>query len=300
MSTKLIALWHRSLARLRAVNRVALQWRLLLLWLLATLLPTALLAVPVWQVLSAQLDQTINTAQWASQLNGSTLIDLIGRLMENRAALSNAGLGALVVMLLLSPLVSGAVATAHRADKPLPLSALLGGAGHHYGRMGRMLLWAVVPLGLAGALASGASALADKYEAIAVLESRADLVTGAASLVAVLLVLLAHLTLDSGRAQLAAYPKRTSAIKAWWRGCKMVKAQFVSALLYFLGLTAVGLALAAAITALRIALPHLGAGWFVVGIVLSELAVVAVGWMRIARLSALIDLSHRHRAATTG
>ncbi len=296
MSTQAISLWQRSLTRLHEVNRVALQWRLLLLWAVAILLPTALLAVPFWQALSALLDQTVSSAQWAQQLNGLVLIDVIGRLMENRAALANAGLAALLLTLLLSPLVNGAVVAAHRANKPLPFAALLAGAGHTYGRMVRMLLWGIVPLGIAGGISTGVSELAKKYEAIAILEANADLATHAAAVIGLVLLLLAQLTLDCGRAQLAAYPKRTSAIKAWWRGCRLLKAQFGSALVYFLSLTALGLVLAAAITALRIALPQLGVGWFVLGVVLTELAVIAVGWMRIARLVALIDLSHRHRA----
>ena len=287
---------HRARARLHQVNRVALQWRLLLLWVVASLVPTALLALPVWRILASQLDHSVNAARWATQLDGIVLGDLIGKLTENAEALSNAGIAALLVTLLLSPLLNGAVVAASRSQKPLPFSGLIAGAAQDYGRMLRMLLWAIVPLGIAAGLAAGGEGLAKKYAARAILEADANLVSNAILVVSAVLLLLAHLTADSGRAQLARYPKRTSAVKAWWRGCKLIKANLGASLRYFGGITVLGLAVALGVTALRVALPQLGLAWFALGLVLAQLAVLAIGWMRIARLVALIDLAHRTRA----
>jgi hypothetical protein len=136
-----------------------------------------------------------------------------------------------------------------------------------------------------------------KFADKAVLESDVTLYSRVVLVVTALVFLLIHLTVDGGRAQLAIYPGRTSAVKAWWRACKMVKARFLPTLGFYVGFTLVGIVLAVAITALRVALPQLGAFWFLVGVLLAELAVVVLGWMRITRLVALVDLAQARRDA---
>lgn len=281
----------------RHANRVALQWRLLLLWTVATLVPTALLAWPFWATLAAQLDRSLYAAQWAKQLDAMVVADLGSKLMENATALSQAGLTAVVLTLLVSPLLNGAIVAAARATEPLKLVPLLQKGLQDYGRMARMLVWALVLLGLAGAASSGLFHLAGNYADKAILESNALLASRAALIVTALVFLLVHLSVDAGRAQLAIYPGRTSAVKAWWRACKMVKARFLGTLGFYVGFTLAGALLTVAITALRIAVPQLGALWFTLGLVLTELAVLAIGWMRITRLVALVDVAQTRRNA---
>ena len=281
----------------RHATQVALQWRLLLLWAAATLVPTALLAWPFWATLAGQLDRSLYAAQWAKQLDAMVVADLGSKLMENAAALSQAGLTALVLTLLLSPLLNGAIVAAARAKEPLKFVPLLQKGLQDYGRMARMLVWTLVLLGLAGAASSGLFHLAGDYADKAILESNATLASRAALIVTALVFLLVHLSVDAGRAQLAIYPGRTSAVKAWWRACKMVKARFWGTLGFYAGFTLAGGVLAVAITALRVALPQLGAFWFILGVVLAELAVLAIGWMRITRLVALVDLAQARRNA---
>src|SRR6185437_12591045 len=51
-----------GIAAARGAGRRALQWRLLLLWIAALLIPTAMLTMPLWQIFSEQLDHTIHAA----------------------------------------------------------------------------------------------------------------------------------------------------------------------------------------------------------------------------------------------
>ena len=277
----------------RYATRGALQWRLLLLWAVAMLLPTLLMVWPFWQTLSGQLDYNLHSAAWARQLDATVIADLMGKLTESGAAISQAGLLGVILTLLLSPWFTAAVTGAARAERPPGLVKLIQLGMQDYGRMARMLLWAVVPLGLMGALAAGGFAMVDKMAKKAVLESDFEWLSLAVTILAAVLMLLAHLTLDAGRAQLAVYPRRTSAVKAWWRGCKLIKARWAASIGFYLAITVVGVGVALAITALRIALPQLGVVWLALGLMLAELAVLAVGWVRIARLLALIDLSQR-------
>ncbi len=285
---------------LRFANRVALQWRLLLLWTLAMLLPAALMVWPFWATMAGLLDSSIHAAQWAQQLDAIVLADLISKLGENSGSVAQAGMLGLALTLLLSPLLAGAIAGAASAaagQSPLKFKELVLAGAQRYGRMFRMLLWGVVPLGLAGAVIGGGMAGVKHYAESAILYSDVELLTNLVLAVGAIVFLLAHLTLDAGRAQLAVYPSRTSAVKAWWRGCKGIRARFWFSFLAFAGFTVVGLALALAITALRVALPQLGFAWLALGLVLAQAAVVVIGWMRIARLVTLIDIAQGRRNA---
>ena len=286
---------HSGVAR--HANAVALQWRLLLLWTSAMLIPTALLAWPFWATLAAQLDKSLYSAQWAKQLDAVVLADLASKLMDNAATLSQAGLTALVLTLLVSPLLNGAIVAAARAPQPLKIVVLLQKGLQDYGRMARMWVWALVLMGAAGAASNGLFHLVGNYADKAILESDATLLSRVVLVLTALVFLVIHLTVDAGRAQLAVYPGRTSAVKAWWRACKMVKARFLPTLGFYVGFTLTGIVLAVAITALRVALPQLGALWFSLGVLLAELAVLALGWMRITRLVALVDLAQARRNA---
>ena len=53
--------------------RTAVQWRLLLLWLLIMLIPVALVALPLWRMLSGLLDASVHSAQWASGFRSSAM-----------------------------------------------------------------------------------------------------------------------------------------------------------------------------------------------------------------------------------
>ncbi|MTV55447.1 hypothetical protein, partial [Pseudoduganella buxea] len=183
--------------------RAALQWRLLLLWAACVLLPTLLVAFPVHGLLAGQLDHAVGAPALARALDLLALGDLAAVAERESGALGTAGLVAIVLMLALSPLLTGAIVTAARAPTLLAMRPLLAGALAEYPRMARMLCWAAVPLGLAALAGSHLLELAGTHAKTVVLYADARRWSVAAGLAAAVLVLLANLTLDAGRAALA-------------------------------------------------------------------------------------------------
>lgn len=279
------------IATLRESGRQALQWRLLLLWVLVLLVPTAILALPFWMNLSVALDHSLYAAQWSRQLDAVVVGDVMSRLMENGMAMGQAGFMAMALTLLLSPFLTGMVITSARAQTVPGFANLIQGGVREYGRHLRMLVWAVVPLGLAIALGSIGTHWAANSADKAILESAVALHKHLALGVMGLLLLLAHASVDAGRAQFALFSKRGSAIKAWWRGLKTLRHNLLPMLGGYLVFTFVGLLLAAVLTALRLAMPQLGAFWMVLGLLLAQVVIAILAWMRIARLLTLIAQS---------
>ncbi|MCC7701369.1 hypothetical protein IGS59_03890 [Janthinobacterium sp. GW460P] len=271
-------------------SRAALQWRLLLLWAGLLLIPTIVAVIPVWRTLGASLDHAVHAAALAQRLDLMTVADLAANAIRNGAAISQAAIAGVVLALLLSPLLSGLVVTAARAPAPLGFAALLTGAFSEYGRMLRMLLWSIVPLGVALAIGAGALKLADRHAATAILEADADLARHLALLLTGVLFLLACATLDAGRAALAVDRRRTSAVKAWWRGLGMLRRRPLVCLAIYFGITVLGLALYALLGVARLNLAGPGPLALAAGLLATQLAALALAWMRSARLFALIGV----------
>lgn len=280
---------YRAATAVRAA-RAALQWRLLLLWAIVLLVPTALSALPVWQLLSNSMDYSVHAAQLATSLDLSSIADLSA--MSGR---SGAGVGfgsqlALILTLLLSPLLAGMTIHAARAPQAPGFGALVMGGMQEYLRLLRMLVWALVPMGLAGGLAALGFVAARKYAAAAVLESSAGHAWLAATCLAALLFVIADASLDAGRAVLASDRRRRSAVKAWWAGLKLLRKRTLATLGTYFVITLIGLAIAAAFAIARLNVPALGIGGFIAAFVLTQLAVVSLAWMRSARLFAMLEL----------
>jgi hypothetical protein len=300
--------------------RAALQWRLLLLWAGCLLAPAALMALPMWRLLAGSFDHSVHAAALALDVDLTALADLVANYGRSGAAFPLAAFVALVLTLLLSPLLSGmamsamntlgagtvaprgamnplstigTMATAGSA-RPLGFRALLAGGLREYPRMARMLIVALVPLGLAAALGGWAMRAAGSYGETATLQSSSDAARMVALLLLLLLLALAHSTLDAGRAALALDRHRRSAFLAWWHGCKLVMRRPRAALLtlaLYLAITLTGLALAALLSVARVHLPPIKAAGFIGGFVLTQLIVMVLAWMRTARLFAMIELA---------
>ena len=271
--------------------RAALQWRLLLWWAVLLLLPTVVAALPVWELLSASLDHSVYAARLAERLDMIAYADIMHAAREHYAPALGAGGGvALVLTLLLSPLLAGMALAAARAPQPLASGALLAAGAQAWPRMARMLAWSVVPLGVAGLVGSAAHHLAGQIAETAVLETDAERASHLALLATVVLLVLAHATVDIGRAMLAADRRRTSAIGAWWRGCGQLARRPLALLGTYLGITAAGLVVAALLAFARVHVPALGLVGTAGAVVLAQLVVLVLGWMRMARLFALTAL----------
>jgi hypothetical protein len=271
--------------------RASLQWRLLLWWAVLLLLPTVVAALPMWELLSASLDHSVYAARLAERLDMIAYADILHGAREQYAPALGAGsLVALVLTLLLSPLLAGMALAAARAPAPLGSGALLATGAQAYPRMARMLAWSVVPLGVAGLVGSSAHHLAGQIAETALLESDAERAAHLATLAAVVLLLLAHATVDIGRAMLAADRRRTSVIGAWWQGCGQLARRPLALLGTYLAVTAAGLVIAALLAFARVHVPALGTVGTAGAVVLAQLVVLVLGWMRMARLFALTAL----------
>jgi hypothetical protein len=271
--------------------RGALQWRMLTLWILLMLVPTAILALPMFSMLSTHLDHSVRAAEIARQMDMTVVSDLMWAHGRNAMAFSHAGLVALVATLLISPLLSGMAATAARAPSVPGFGALLSGATTEYPRMLRMLVWSAVPLGLAAAIGGAAMDAASDYTRTVVVEADADLANWAAMAAMGLLLALAHASVDAGRAALTIERRRTSAVKAWFAGCKLLFQRPLATFgVYFL-ISAVGLAVAAALAVGRLNVAGYNLAGFIGALLLVQLTVAVIGWMRSARLFALVELA---------
>ncbi len=276
---------------LRAALRPALQWRLMLLWLLGLLLPALVASLPVWRMFGAAFDHSVQAGVLAQRLDLAAITDLASLHPQHAAALGGGGLVAVVLTLLLSPLLTGAAISAARAPAPLGFAALAAGGVREYGRLLRTLVWAIVPLGLAAFLGGIGAGAASDHAAGAVLESSASNAQLGATVVMAILLLLAHATLDAGRAQLALDRRRRSAVLAWVAGLKLLVRRPLATLGVYFGVTIVGFGLAGLLAVARINVPALGLGSLLGGFALAQLAVLVLAWMRCARLFGLMELA---------
>jgi hypothetical protein len=281
-----------GLRPLLGASRAALQWRLLLWWALLLLLPTFAAALPVWQMLAANLDHSVYAAQLASKLDMLAIADLATSAREHyAAAMGSGGIVALALTLLLSPLLAGMTIHAARATRRPGFMDLLAGGAHEYARMFRMLLWSVVPLAIAAFVSGVAFKVAGKSLDNAILESDAEHATHIAMVVAALAFALMHASIDAGRALLANERRRRSAIVAWWGGVKVLLHRPFSVLGVYLAITGAGLLLSGLLALARLQVPALGTGGTIGAVLLTQLAVLVLGWMRSARLFALMALT---------
>lgn len=269
----------------------ALQWRLLLLWALGLLLPTAIVALPVWRSLAAQFDHSLQVERIASAFEPMAMFGAIGNISESGAWFGGAGITALVLTLLLSPWLSGMVVASIRTGYPLGFTGLIGGGAREYGRMLRTLLWSLLPLGIAFGIGAAAMGMADRSTADAILSADVDRARNIALVVAAVLFVVAHASVEAGRGVIASDPARRSAVRAWGRGFMLMLRRPVATLLVYLGTMLVGYGLALGFGLLRVQAS--GSGWLalLLGLLLTQLLVASIAWGRSARLYAMADLA---------
>jgi hypothetical protein len=278
----------RALAQVMEAPR---HWRLLVLWFGGLLLPTALVAFPLWQALGQQLDHSVHAAEWAQRFDLMAFGDVLGNTRRTGFSMENSFLLGLLFSLLLSPLLTGMVISTARARRSLGFVALFEGGFTEYGRMFRMLLWAALPLGAAAGLGSFLVKLAGRRAELAILESEADGYTRLAWLAMGLLLMVAHATVEAGRVQFAVDGQVRSVIRAWWRGTKLVFKRPVVTLGLYLIVTVLGFGVASLLGALRIRMPHASGMGFLGGFLVTQLLVMGTGWTRSARLLALAEVA---------
>jgi hypothetical protein len=268
----------------------AMQWRLLLLWVLLLLLPTAVVSLPFWRALSGALDHSIHAQAWATRFSATMVGDVMSTLHVSSWFNGLALLGMLLTLLLM-PFLNGMVVGAGRAGRTLGFSHLLQCGIVEYGRMFRLMLWSIVPYAVMGGLIGVALHMADGVSDKAVLESEADRASHLAMFVAGVLFVLAQAIVESGRAAFVADTGLRSATRAFGRGFMQLLRRPFSTLTSYVLISVIGYAIALALGVGRIHTPAVGFTGLVLAVLLAQLVVLVIGWVRVARLFALAEVA---------
>lgn len=266
----------------------ALQWRVMLIWIVLMALPTAIVTWPVGHALGALLDHSVHASALAQKFHGLLMGDALHSIMHHNGAVIGASesLG-VIITLLLSPFLTGVVVTAVQAPRHPRLGELMHGGLAQYWRMLRLMLWSLVPYIIAVVIAAIAFGAAHGYAAKALLESEADNAALVAKIITIVVLVLAHAMMESSRAQVAADDHLRSATRAFGRGISMLARRPLATLGLYLGTSIVGYVLAGLLGMLRIRTDATGVFGFIAAIVLAQLIVVILAWQRTARISAL-------------
>ena len=271
----------------------AARWRLLVLFAVATAPPALLGVAPLALFLDASLAHVPGGGGLASRFDASLVPDLARRAQEHgtAGALAAALAGALAVALVLSPWLTGAALAEVTSPVRLGGRALLTGAGGFFGRLVRLALVSALPLGLAAGLSALARHGAERAIAAAVTETAAIAQRRGGLAISAVLLLAALLTLDAGRAVLAARPARRSAFLAWASGTWLLLRRPLTVVPAGLLGTGLGLAAAFGFTALRTRLPAGPTPAMIASLLLASLAAISLAFGRSVRLGLLAAIA---------
>ena len=271
--------------------RGALQWRLWLLWIGASLGCALIAALPTWNWLAEALNHSVQARAIANGEAPTLLLDLLLSRNAPHGVLGESTMIGAILMLLLSPLLAGATLTAIRSRSRPGFGDLLRGALSEYGPLLRMLLWSAIPLGLALLVMSVIIGANESAHEDAIVGAGLDTGRTVAFVVGGVLFVLAHASLEAGRGWLAADGRLRSALKAWWRGLKLLCRRPVAVLLAWLATTLLGLALALLFAWLRQFAGGAGLGGFLLAMLLGCGIAAGLACGRIARLYAMAALA---------
>jgi hypothetical protein len=269
----------------------AMQWRLLLVWLVLLLIPTLVVTLPVWGSLSDLLDHSVHADAWARQFDAMMAGDVVRLALNNIGGLEAAAIAGTVVTLLLSPWLNGMIVGAGRSGRTPSMGEHLHNGLSMYGKMFRLLLWSTLLYAGATWLVIHGADFADKHDEKAVLKSQGDLWEhGVYWLIGVLFVLV-HAIVDSARAAYIADPSLRSATVALFRGLMQLLRRPLSTLFTYVLISAIGYGLMLLLGMLRI--QWSAASWvgLVGGVLLVQLISAATGWTQVARVFALAEVA---------
>lgn len=267
----------------------AAQWRLLLLWLLLMLLPATVVALPLWRTLAGLLDHSVHADAWARHFDPLMFGDAMFALGGHTAWLGGAALLGVSLALLLSPFLDGMVVGSGRAGRRLDFGALLLSGWIEYGRMFRVMLWSLLPYAAVVLVAGAGSHLADKHADQSTLEAQADAWQHGARWALLVAFVLMQAIVESTRAAFIADTGLRSATRAFGRGIRQLLRRPLKTLLFYLVVSLLGLAIAGVLGMARIHTTAVDGGFWL-ALLLGQLIVLALAWMRIARLFALARL----------
>lgn len=274
----------------RAMRR-PLQWRLL------TLSPVVLWAaalaalIPLLGFLGGLFNYSTRWRELTASLDSAALTGLAKAMMTPAAAGLPAGITtSLVLSVLLAPFLAGAALVVAESDARPKFRALLSGAAGYYGRMLRLQIAALLPLGVALIIASIAIAWSSGVSDRATSEAATHTSHRLALLIAALAVVVAQVVADAGRARLAVEPRR-SALFALGAGVKLVVKRPLDALALGLSATLASLVVAAVLLVIRQQITQSGVISLLLAFLLAQLAVAAIAWGHAARLCGLVEIA---------
>jgi hypothetical protein len=284
-------LYRRSLGH-------AFQVRLLLLYVAGSLLPATFAALPVHRVLSPLLDHSPRAKDLVASLDSHAAIDILRQIGDapTRAALAAGFATAVIAALLVGPFLAGAALLVANTDETVRTRALLGSAGENYGRLFRVALAGLVPLGLAGAISGAMFKAAQGAAERALTESEAASTGRLAMLGTLLLFFLAQLCVDAARAMFAAEPYRKSAILASWAGLRLLVRRPLRSIGLGLATLVAGGGMAFLLLLVRLRVPQTGAASVLVAFLFAQLAAASLGWHRTARIVGFAELARADAA----
>jgi hypothetical protein len=274
-----------------AALKTALQWRLLLLWILATLVPTLLVATPLWQTLQGTFGHSLYAAQIAAGKDMPLLMQGMAKISDHMGWLPVGIGGSVLLMVLVAPWLTGMVVASLRAGRRLGFGELVHGGIAEYWRMFRMMLWSLIPLGIALAIGGGIMGAMHAGADDAILASDADAAGRNGMIIAGIVFVLLHATVEAGRGWLGADRNLRSVVKAWWRGVKLLVRRPLATLLVYVVASLVGYGLAALFAWWRVRADGTGTGAFVLSFLLGQAVVAMVAWARIARVTGMASLA---------
>ena len=269
------------------------HWRLMLLAWLAGLAAAALAAAPVAMLLNEALGHQPDAAAVVAGQDIAPIIEGImtlpdGGAMHAAARIAEGVSGALLLAVLLVPWLTGMLVASLRAGRALGFGELWAGGWREYGRQFRLLLVALIPFAVTGVIAALAGVWARHGDDTRILQSVGEQRNTIVMWIVGIVWLLAWSSVESARAAFAADPGLRSAFRAWLRGLKLMLRRPLSVLLIVIATVVVGGGLTMLLQqpAMRNAAASAGLIWG-----LAQLAVLALWWTRIARLSALTAIS---------
>lgn len=276
----------------------ALQWRVLLLWVVALGLVALLAAFPFWRTLDGALSNTLGAAGYARALDALALADLSKAFDKD----GSAGYGMLasgLLSLLLMPWLTGVMLGGIRFGRTGKLGSLAAEGMREYGRQLRLMIWALLPLGIAIGLGMWWMDIAATKGDEAILAADAKVAHRWALIGAVAVFVLAHASIELTRARIAVRDDTRSVIRAWWRSLRVFFRRPIAVLGLYLLVCVIGFAVVLLFSWVRLRIAGIGWGAFVLAIVATQLIVAALAWTRLSRLRALaaVVLDDAARAA---
>ena len=263
------------------------HWRMLLLWLVASLIPAVVAGVPLRKMIGTTFGYSPQAVDIDAGHNMPLLADGLMTMLRHGGGTAlglHIGVTA-IVALLLSPFLSGMLVASLREGRPLGFGEAMHGGLREYWRQFRLWLVLAIPAGLQIGAASMVSGMIGKSVDAAILASQAKHLQWGASAVMLVAIAIAHCALEAGRAQFAADGQLRAAWRAFTRGVVlMLRHPFSVALVYLVTM------LLAALVPPLLALDLIKGNALVAMLVL-QFGTLVLGGLRVARLIGLARLS---------